>query len=208
MEATGYSYDPDQVHVLRHSFRPNEPFQAALANLTTTGPSGPRSFSIYGSDERVVELNDLAMRETKDQIREADRSMATKQHSQLELRSGIVGRILNPANRDSAALQLVMKPLNYLKYAQVSEVLNIVKASKAQYALGFEATRLYLTIPFNQLKEVDEVKEGIAQINSILEDDSTRHIYRVSPTERLIGHDASRTRPEFKKYTPKKERAS
>ncbi len=206
MEDTGYNFD--QVHVLRQTFQPNEPFQAALTSLITAGPNGPRPFSIYGSDERILEMNEAGSRELNIQKRDADRFVETRHNVHLELDGGINARVLKTSARGAVALQLVMKPQNILEYARIRDGLDIVKLGRRGHAIGFEATRLYANIPFDQLLPIPQVKERLAEMNKLLADTASRRLYQVTPNPYIVGQFVPRAGHEVATVSYPEIRAS
>lgn len=192
MEAAGSKLD--QVYVLRQTFRPNEPFQEELSKIIIARTSDARPFLISGSDERIIDINEVGRSELNVQHRQADKFMATKYDTHLEVAGGITARLLRAPGR-TAVLQLIMEPQDIRKYLQVREGLDIVRLGRRTQAVGFKAAQLYMNIPIYELRSLLEVKEGMAEINASFEDESARHLYQVTPLPYLLGRPATRITP-------------
>ena len=185
MEDTGYTLN--QVHVLRQTFRPNEPFHAALSELITPETVRRRPFTIYGTDERIVELHDLSTRAFNAQKFDADKYMQTMHTVRLQLDNEVEARVLRTASKGAVALQLIMKPENMNEFERVRDVLDMVQVGRPTQAIGFEALRLYMNIPFDQLRPIPEVKQALAHINETLHKPETHRLYQVMPQPHIMG---------------------
>ena len=199
MEDTGYSYD--QVHVLRQVFQPNEPFQSALNELITPASREAGYFSIYGSDQRLIEMEEMNGTELAFQKYNADRYMETKRGTHLHLKGEVNARVLAVRNKGAVALQLVMRPADIVQFALVKRGLDIVTVGRPRKEIGFEAARLYTNIPFSHLRPVPEVKANLAKINRILGDSATRQLYQLTPLPYLARQFVSRVGREEKQAT-------
>lgn len=175
----------DQVHVLRQVYRPNEPLRAAVSRLVIrAGDSRP--FSIYGSDERVVNPNEVDERQYAIQQREAERYMLAKRATHLDIEAGIKARLVRLTGSGAAALQLVMTPADKQEYRKVMLGLDVVRFGERRAALGFKALQLYMSIPFGQLLPLPDVKDRLGELNELL-DDTTSHLkYQVTPLPYLV----------------------
>jgi hypothetical protein len=190
MEAAGTKLD--QVHVLRQTFRPNEPFRAALSKLVMTGTTEPRPFCIYGSDERVIDMSDVGRGDFNVQLLEADKFMEKQRNVHLGIESDVKARLLRAHATGAVVLQLAMNPDNKSDYLHVREGLDVVRLGRRRQAIGFEAMQLYMNIPLNQLVPIATVKEGVDAIRDTLEDDATHRLYQVTPVPHLVGNIAQR----------------
>ena len=199
MEDTGYTYD--QVHVLRQIFQPNEPFQAALNGLVTPTSSEAGNFSIYGSDERLIEIGEVSGKELAMEKYNADRYMETKRGTHLHLKGEVSARVLAVRNKGAIALQLVMKPADIVQYALVKRGLDIITLGRKSREIGFDASRLYTNIPFSHLRPIPEVKENLAKINEVLGDSATKQLYQLTPLPQLVGQLVPRAGREEKEAT-------
>lgn len=197
MEDTGFI--SDQVHVLRQTFRPNEPFHAALLELITTEARSNKPFAIYGTDERIVELDDLASRQFNIQKRDADKYMQTKHNVRMQLDGEVSARILKTASRGAVALQLIMRPENTAEFVRIRDALDMIDIGRPSQALGFEATRLYMNIPFAQLRTAPEVRAGVAKINSTVQDGATHRLFQIIPEPHLVGQFVPRASSQLLK---------
>lgn len=181
----------DQVHVLKHVFRPNQPFEADLMRLTKAGQSGPRSFSVYGSDERIIDTYDVGGHDFNGQKYDADKFLkdlgTVTIHPEIDdiARSGFTRMVMK--NKETpAALQLVMIPTPLARYNEALNAFNKIKVGERGYALGFQASRLYVNIPFEQLRPMGEVRENLQVIRERLAD-SADHLYQLTLEPRLTG---------------------
>lgn len=201
-------YQTDQVHVLRQGFRPNEPLNTALGELVKPSMLRYRLFSLYSSDERTVEIDDVTSHEFSVQKYAADKYLKEKSSLYLKLGAEISARVLTANKKDAIALQLVMRPPEGTAYRQISEALDIIEAGERSFALGFEATRLYMNLPVDQLRSSREVKENIYKINDIIQSDTGRHLYQISSIPHLLGRFVPRIRQEPEDQPYPEDRAS
>jgi hypothetical protein len=199
MEVTGYT--TDQVHVLRQTFRPNEPFQQALEQLTRTGLNGPRPLRIYGSDERIVELSDLVSSQLALQLIAAEKKMNEVANTYLQLGGEIAARVLTMRKGGAVALQLLMKPRNVIEYAKVRGALDTITVGRPGRALGLQATQLYMTIPIEQLRDTATVRENLETMNQTLRDDRRRFLYQLTPNQGVSGYFVARASREVADVT-------
>jgi len=194
MEAAGTKLD--QVHVLRQTFRPNEPFQAALAKLTDTGPHGPRPFSLFGSDERILSMQEWNDPENRAEIQEADRYMALMRNIHLPPGERVWVRDLSTKSKGMIALQLVMRPPSSRDFSQVLEGLHMIRGGYPRFADGFKTTRIYMNIPVNLLRSEEEVEKGLTDINNILGAQATRFYYQITPGPHISDQITRRPHPK------------
>lgn len=184
------SYNMEQVYVLRHSFRPNIPFEEDLSQLVKEGHTKPLSFSVYGSDERWVEPYDLTSRDFLTQKDIADSDLRKMGSVTIE---PVLAR--NPNEKFSQAvrspagkplLQIAMKPRNMHEYNGLIGELDKIRMGTRGQAVGLQATRVYLTIPFDQLRSQEEVRQGLGTIREKLAD-SANHLYQLTANTQLSG---------------------
>lgn len=179
----------DQVHVLRHGFEPNEPFQAALSRLTRDEARTTRPFSIYGSDERVVETVDIRTIEFEEQKLQAYEKLAKQQDAHIYLKNELTARILiNNKAKAAIALRLVMNPILTKEFQEITNSLDVIKFGSRNYAKDFEQTRLYMDIPSDQLRSTKEVRQQLETLNDNLRSESTHRLYYLTPVPHLVGH--------------------
>lgn len=190
MEEPGYK--SDQLYVLRHVFQPNEPLREALAKLMSTGSERTRRFSIYGSDERVMEMVDSRSHKFDIQLREADAYLAKKANTQLLLEGKIQGFLVRGQGQGALALRLLMKPEATAEYNYVRGALDVVKMGKREHTFGLEDRTLYTTLPQDQLRSLGEVKRNLAELNQALGSSATRRLYGLMPLPNLVGRPMQR----------------
>ncbi|MGV9001722.1 MAG: hypothetical protein ACOH18_02085 [Candidatus Saccharimonadaceae bacterium] len=186
----------ERVHVLRQTFRPNEPLLAALGTLIATESDGLRPFSIYGSDERVINMSEVGSKELDIQQRTAEKYMETKRNAHFGLEEGVRARLITPNTRGAVILQIVMKPVSIDQFALIQHGLDFVRLGRRSHTLGLEAMQLYMNIPVRQIQPIPRVKECLAEINEILSDDATHRLYQLTPNPYLVGQSMLRQVPK------------
>lgn len=206
MEDTRYNLD--QVHVLRQGFMPNEPFEKALSSLVVPGANNDHPYTIYGSDERTLELDEVRSKEFGLEKLAADKFLAENQYVHLSLKDKVSARVLMAGEENAVALQLIMNPLRTEEFAHNSEALSMISGGTKGYALGFQATRLYMDIPFNHLRPIGEVKKNFSLINEVVRSEARRRIYQVTPLPQLLGRFVHKRQQETKYTSHPESRAS
>lgn len=189
-------YNLDQVYVLRQTFRPNEPLREAFAKLVSTGTEGSRRFSLYGTDERVLEIADSQSQDFEIQRREADASLQSKANTHLFLDGEVVAHGHKVRGHGTIALRLLLQPQNTVAYAGIRDSLDLIEAGRRGHTPGFDGAMLYATIPTEQLRPLPEVKERLAELNRALGDAATRQLYRVMPSSNHVGRAVPRASRE------------
>lgn len=182
----------DQVHVLRHGFVPNKPLQAALAELVTTGSSGPRSFPIYGSDERIIPINEAESEQLYQEKYEIMKKMEEKAKYLFRLKTPIELKVGTDAQKKPTTLRLIMNPLETAKYSTVADTLAGMSFGYRGYSPGFTTSSMYTDIPFSELHSADHAKQTVDMMNEKLRDPSMTHLYNVSPLPQLLARTAIR----------------
>lgn len=190
MEDTGYIFD--QVHVLRHSFRPNGPLQEELQTIAT---GADRPFVIYGSDERVVSLFDLTTRSYQGQKFQANATVERHSHGNFQLEAGLDASMLTSKAKGAIALRLAMNVFFTKEYERLVEALDEIDAGFRTYAPGIHATRLYVDIPFSQLGPISAAQERVSDFRKKLANERSRSLYQVFPEPHLNGLSAFRRVP-------------
>lgn len=210
MEANGYNLDT--VHVVRQGFLPNAPFTDVLSSLVKPGLDEPRLFSVWGSDEVEVDAYESVGMPFMQQKHAADLAYEARRHMLVQPSLEFSARMLQATaegKKGNVALQLVMKPANFDEFSSLRDTLDRIKVGRRRHAFGFTATRLYLDVPVEQLRDLNEVKAGIATIRSRLPagpDQSS--LLQLIPHDRL--HGEFTTRPPVSAYqsAPSARRAS
>lgn len=199
MEVTGYN--SGTVHVLRQGFLPNEPLRKAISDLTLPGHDEPRLFSVWGADERMVMASEVTGTRYAQQKHAADALYEKNRHIVVQPSAEFNARMLQAGkpgekHRAALALQLVMKPANFVEFSRLRSALDAVKDAEHRTPLGLHATQLYIDIPVAALRPLDEVKRGIAAIREQLPTQlGARSLLQLVPDPRLHG--------EFRTYTPR-----
>jgi hypothetical protein len=174
---------------------PNQPLAEALGHLVKSGTYEPRSFSLYGSDEQVVGMEAFITPDFNQQEFEANRVLQEYSGSFYHIDGKIESRLLESKKRGTIALQLVMGPKERERYSHLRDrVLEQVQVGQRGFAPGFHATKIYATIPVEQLKPLGDVRRGLQEINTTLTDPATTHLYQLRPRPNLAGHTATRMR--------------
>lgn len=189
MEVTGYN--SDTVHVLRQGFLPNQPFRDALSSLVQPGHLQPRLFSAWGTLEHEVPATEIVGNAFMQQKHAVDLAYDTYRHMLVQPSAEFSARILQAATKErtgNVALQLVMKPANFVEFSNLQRTLGLMKVGHQRHAFGFTATRLYIDIPFEALRDVDEVKKGINDLRSHLPAALGAHsLYQLTPDNQIHG---------------------
>ena len=180
----------EQVLALRHSFKPNQPLEADLAQLVRAGQSKPRSFSLYGSDERLVDPYYVSTPDFKRENSNADTYLKNLGYINIE---PTLAR--NPNEKFSRAikspsghalLQIVMKPYNMREYQSLVGALDRIRLGERDTTPELQGTRMYVNIPFDQLRSQEEVRHGLGVIREKLAD-SANHLYQLNAVPQLSG---------------------
>ncbi len=210
MEVTGYN--SDTVHVLRQGFLPNKPFADALAKLVQPGLDEPRLFSVWGSDEVEVDAYESVGVAFMQQKHAADRAYDEKRHMLVQPSLEFSARMLQAkvdGKKGNVALQLVMKPANFVEFSSLRNTLDHIKVGRRRQAFGFNATRLYMNIPVAKLGDLNDVKAGINSIRSRLPAGPNQpSLHQLIPDDRLHGEFTAKPTEADTQVSYPKQRAS
>lgn len=189
MEVT--EYNSDTVHVLRQGFLPNQPFRDALSSLVEPGHITPRLFSAWGTLEREIPVTDVVGSAFMQEKHRVDQQYEQRRHMLVQPSAELGARMLQATiegKSGNVALQLVMKPTNFIEFSNLQRTLGLMKLGRQRHAFGFTATRLYIDIPFEALRDVDQVKKGLNDIRAHLPQTANAHsLYQLTPDERIHG---------------------
>lgn len=221
MKAPGENFD--QVYVVRQRFRLNDPLQNVFAEFMkkpehelqpeekpqseTEGEKqlaarlarikGPRSPSIYSTEERVLEIPDTLGQDFKNQLGEADEYLRLMANKHL-----LLGRVSATAlmrDYDVAALLFAMKPQDAAEFAGVSDAIDFIEAGRRIQAPGIGETGLYTIIPRKRLRPLAEVNVRLTELNHALGSVASRREYQVTPLPKLRGKSFPRASRELAK---------
>jgi hypothetical protein len=200
MEDTGYTLS--RVHVLRHTFRPNEVLQGQLENITQEHRT---PYIIFGSDERVIPQEDTLSVAYNAQKSAADAMVARHSYGNFQLERGLTALVEMSRRKGVIALRLAMNVQYTPVYTELMSALDTFRVGERAYAPGLHATRLYVQIPFSKLGPLDEARERVNRFKDYIDDDRKRSLLQVIPssylnnreTKRMIRRPSEESAPEI-----------
>lgn len=187
MEDTGYEFS--QVHVLRHSFRPNAFLSKQFEEIA---PGAQAPYVIYGSDERVIPLFDVGLRAFQSQSFNANAKVERNSHGNFQLESGLDAHVLISRRKGAVALRLVMNVFYTAQYKELLSVMNDIKVGERAYAPGLYTTQLYVDMPFSKLAPEPSVRKSVTDFRALLKDKESRRQYQVFSAPQLSSLTAQR----------------
>lgn len=185
MKAPGENFD--QVYVVRHTFLINEPLREEFSKLVTTRTKSSRRFSLYGTDERVLEVADSRSKDFDIQLHEADAYLQSKANTPLLLEGEIRARGYVVRGQGMVALRLIMTPQDTAEYEGVRESLGLIKVGRRAQTPGLEDGVLHVTIPVGDLLPIPEVQMRLRDLNYALGDTAARQLYQITPCPSHVG---------------------
>lgn len=181
----------EEVHVVRHSFRPNEPLQALLAGFVLNGPHEARSFTVYGTDERIIERDDMIGNSFNTEMSRADtahQKHINEHHVIIQLDKQVEARLLQSQKRGSLALQLIMKPENLAEYAALLPSLNEITLGRRGYTPELTGAQLYVNLSVSHEEgAAKETRKRLKELRDLFSNDSVRRLYQLRPNDHLAG---------------------